>query len=49
MSTNNNRTAETTREQQLLALIRESNDPAKLLTVALDAIIEMLQQPEPCE
>lgn len=39
----------TDREWELLELIRTGEDPAALLAVALEAIIEMLQLPVPSE
>lgn len=39
----------TGREEQLIHMIRESNDPAALMVVALEAITAFLPPPEPSE
>lgn len=39
----------TQREEQLLKIIREGNDPAAFMVVALEAITACLRQPGPSE
>lgn len=39
----------TEREMRLLKIIREGNDPAALMAVALEAITACLRQPGPSE
>lgn len=49
MKTNYIDSTQADRERELLELIRGSKDPARLMAVAMEAIISFLPQPAPSE